>query len=162
MNLWKLLTRARRDEPGTRVISPSFSESGFSEGAAPTDAADAALDAAFARLSDATVDEAVPLDLQTARHHLDAWLAAEATTGVLPIARRDGRTYRLRQRWPGLALTAIAVACVVYLLAGTYGVRPAPARLQEVRFDGSLWNLDRIADAPTGDATAEMTNWTGK
>ena len=165
MNLWKLLTQARTDEPGTRVISPSSSGPGVSEGAAPADDVDAALDTAFAWLTKATSAEAAPLDLQAARHQLEARLAAQGPTAV-PIARRtdgrDRRTYRLRHRWPAIALTAIAVACVVYLLAGTSAVRPTPVKLQEVSFDRSLWNLDRIADAPTGNATAEMTNWKGK
>jgi hypothetical protein len=60
-----------------------------------------------------------------------------------------------------MALAVALAVGLVFLLVRDHRARPT-SKLQEVRFDGSLWELDRVADAPTGDATAEMTNWVGR
>ncbi len=161
---------------GTRDSSRSSETLGVAE-TTPAPELETALTDTLAWLAHATRPDTAPVNLEAARGRLRARLVREAlyrpcgTCGWwrrrLPVNRwaitgRPSGTMGNRPlpiKWPALTATAVILASALGFLAVRRLSSPAgpSARVQEVRFDLSLWELDRIADSPTGDATAELT-----
>jgi len=163
MNAWARFGRPSGAQAAKRSDHP-HSARRTRECGSPPGETETALRDSLAWLADATRSETAQVDVEAARHRLTARLAeGMAAQPRNPEARNAGRLLMAprctpRAWWPALA-TGVVLLCVGWLVARSRLMSPAPpaVRLQQVRFDPSLWDLDSITATPTQSEASDMT-----
>jgi hypothetical protein len=162
MKLWRRWTHLWKTRPGTPGALPSSRRPQFPDSSPQAREAETALSDALSWLAEATRSDASAGDSEAARRRL----ATRLTEGAIGVARgrwdlalRPGLVWRSRPglQWPAMALAAALAGGVLFLLRDQVAPSPQPAaKVQEVRFDPALWELDSITATPTGSETRQM------